>query len=148
MPFVGAAEAQTHMLGDVVRRRRSPSFDRARRRVGALLVPSNGGRAPLEAENGSRSFAQFGLCDAKSAAAAERNFFFRIRLRRSPSTALRDRARYRKNSARKNIASPKPAPRLGFSDVERNPSRIDRMRARVFDERARDRRRRRRGGRT
>jgi hypothetical protein len=144
LPFVGAAEVQAHMLGDIVRRRRSA------RRVVASACSSlrrDGGRAPLEAENGSRSFAQFGLCDAKSAAAAERNFFFRIRLRRSPSTASRDDARYRKNSARKNIASPKPAPRLGFSDVERNRSRTDRMRARGLDERVRDRRRRGRGGR-
>ncbi|ALN65219.1 hypothetical protein GLA29479_4381 [Lysobacter antibioticus] len=144
LPFVGAAKVQAHMLGDVVRRRRSSE------RVVASACSSlrrGGRRTSLEAKNGSRSFAQFGLCDAKSAPAADRNFFFRIRLRRSPSTASRGDARYRKNSARKNIASPKPAPRLGFSDVERNASRIGRMRARALDERVRHRRRGRRGGR-
>lgn len=119
---------------------RSAAFARLRRvdgrRARPHRRPPRRPRAPLAAEKSSRTFAQSGLCDAKSAAVADRNFFFRYRSSASFATRFARDAHALEKPEGKNVSALKAAPRLGFSDVERNARRTRRC-ARAFFERAR-----------
>ncbi|MFD0326036.1 hypothetical protein [Lysobacter gummosus] len=96
--------------------------------------PSRAFAAAVERPRGAKKFAHFrafGLVRREIRHPRGEEFFFRYRSPRTPSKRSRTRARIDEKTKTKNDDALKPAPRLGFSDVVANASRMRRC-ARAF----------------